>query len=500
MNELLRQRRSQEIFNVSQRTGQSMYGAPAHPIHRLSVELLSEIFLHCPANDYLPSPFIFSSTSPLLLAQVCHLWRETALSTPALWTSLRLNLRHDVIGTDAFALAAHSWLLRSGALPISLTILSSCEPTKWFPDRIIRAIMPFAPRWRTLQLVMPSFALASFSTILGQLPLLERLELEIYSPTPIRFTTIEAPRLSSLRLSYVLFVNDSIVLWKQLTCLEFERQNLGTCLKIIDLIPSLLSLHFKAVFHYPLQLLSQDVVVSNIRFLSLKEVSSGTMAMLFSKLTLPELSELSLSDNQDPWPCAEFTGVACRSQFKIRKLTLKYVKRIYYDQFPAIAEGMKDVEELDLSFFTAFGQRHPPRAEVDVIHCLTSPLLPPLTEVRPDGATVMPQTLYPTFPKLQVLTLDGVSRVHDQALVNMIESRWKVEPCVDEVSRLRLVNFRERRCWDAVQVQRLEEFFEQGLKVWVGGSGVFAARRCNRHRRNVFVENSEGSSVETCMA
>ncbi|KAJ7236227.1 hypothetical protein C8J57DRAFT_955040, partial [Mycena rebaudengoi] len=56
------------------------------PALTLPVEITSSIFLHClPSHGrVIPSP----SRAPLLLAQICSQWREVALLTGELWSSL----------------------------------------------------------------------------------------------------------------------------------------------------------------------------------------------------------------------------------------------------------------------------------------------------------------------------------------------------------------------------------------------------------------------------
>ncbi|KAF8152014.1 hypothetical protein K438DRAFT_1433339, partial [Mycena galopus ATCC 62051] len=54
-----------------------------YPVLTLPNEVISMIFVHClPAHGRVrPSP----RRAPLLLAQICTLWREIALSTGQLW-------------------------------------------------------------------------------------------------------------------------------------------------------------------------------------------------------------------------------------------------------------------------------------------------------------------------------------------------------------------------------------------------------------------------------
>ncbi|KAJ7667265.1 hypothetical protein B0H17DRAFT_836591, partial [Mycena rosella] len=54
-----------------------------YPVLTLPPEIVSQIFVNClPIHGRVrPSP----TTAPLTLTQICHHWREIALSTSALW-------------------------------------------------------------------------------------------------------------------------------------------------------------------------------------------------------------------------------------------------------------------------------------------------------------------------------------------------------------------------------------------------------------------------------
>ncbi|KZP25525.1 hypothetical protein FIBSPDRAFT_733804, partial [Athelia psychrophila] len=84
---------------------------------RLPVELISEIFMHCLPLRHNPSP----AGIPWLLGSICQLWREVALSTPALWSFLDINItaRQD---TKAYHRAVDAWFSRSGNSRISLKL------------------------------------------------------------------------------------------------------------------------------------------------------------------------------------------------------------------------------------------------------------------------------------------------------------------------------------------------------------------------------------------
>ncbi|KAK7041160.1 F-box domain-containing protein [Favolaschia claudopus] len=90
------------------------------PMARLPLELQSKIFVHCLCFDEdegasRPDPKL----APMLVFNVCQLWRDIALSTPELWSHLRME--GSPRGSNHFQLY-EIWLERSRSLPVSLTL------------------------------------------------------------------------------------------------------------------------------------------------------------------------------------------------------------------------------------------------------------------------------------------------------------------------------------------------------------------------------------------
>ncbi|KZT28352.1 hypothetical protein NEOLEDRAFT_1087406, partial [Neolentinus lepideus HHB14362 ss-1] len=95
------------------------------PIWNLPLELLCKVFwFTLPAGEYV---CMRKDSSPLLVAQVCRLWRDVALSTPNLWASITLG------GDSSQGLGANwpntqavqTWLGRSGQCSLSVKITNS---------------------------------------------------------------------------------------------------------------------------------------------------------------------------------------------------------------------------------------------------------------------------------------------------------------------------------------------------------------------------------------
>ncbi|KAG2121658.1 hypothetical protein BD769DRAFT_989528 [Suillus cothurnatus] len=82
-------------------------------IWRLRTEFLLRIFLYCLPEDWYLSSHT-STEAPILLTQICHRWRELAVSSPRLWCKLRLEIGPRDWQKRAFQY--ESWLKRISAL------------------------------------------------------------------------------------------------------------------------------------------------------------------------------------------------------------------------------------------------------------------------------------------------------------------------------------------------------------------------------------------------
>ncbi|KAJ7036738.1 hypothetical protein C8F04DRAFT_883768, partial [Mycena alexandri] len=85
-----------------------------YPILSLPTEITTEI-LHRWCAPNAPSPGPYSSEGPLLLAQICHQWRQIVIHTPELWRDLYFT---DNSPVNLFKL----WLNRSGNIPLELEL------------------------------------------------------------------------------------------------------------------------------------------------------------------------------------------------------------------------------------------------------------------------------------------------------------------------------------------------------------------------------------------
>ncbi|KAK7038553.1 hypothetical protein R3P38DRAFT_2770786 [Favolaschia claudopus] len=85
-----------------------------YPVSKLPFEVTSSIFIECLPDDEHVTPT--ASTAPLLLTHVCRQWRYIALSTGALWCSLRID--PSTVAPNLLDM----WFSRAKERPLSLTL------------------------------------------------------------------------------------------------------------------------------------------------------------------------------------------------------------------------------------------------------------------------------------------------------------------------------------------------------------------------------------------
>ncbi|KAF7296710.1 F-box domain-containing protein [Mycena chlorophos] len=245
------------------------------PIRRMPEEVLREIFLACLPHDR--NCVMSRREAPVLLGQVCSLWRNIAFSTPALWTKLHIvepgsmsvgklvsPTRGGVILLDNLAVAfetpnpprhtisllvarrirgLNEWLSRSGVLPLSISFRGSQErrdaldnipnlPTELF----MRAICAYSRRWQDLHLRFlqtMAFSIALSHLEAEDVPLLRNLSLtqggsSTFLPEIpwLAFRLFAAPSLRRLSYSgHGHFLGDLLVAWSQLLYLRVDYQS-----------------------------------------------------------------------------------------------------------------------------------------------------------------------------------------------------------------------------------------------------------------------------------
>lgn len=146
----------------------------------LPIELWSEIFHHClPAHSH---SRLRSSDAPLVLLRVCSSWSSIALSTPRLWSSIRIFLE-DGFQWDPLPILK-LFLDRSRDTPLSITIdyhtLTPMSQTSYMAvmTRIFSSIQPHARRWHSLSITATSACIAALHEQGNVFPSLRSLKVD----------------------------------------------------------------------------------------------------------------------------------------------------------------------------------------------------------------------------------------------------------------------------------------------------------------------------------
>ncbi|KAF8214168.1 hypothetical protein K438DRAFT_1563256, partial [Mycena galopus ATCC 62051] len=117
-----------ELENTRIAVERELSATATFPVLTLPIEITAEIFVRC-----LP-PFAnlgwiygldqFEDVAPILLTRVCRTWRDIALTTPALWSTLSVEInsipRHAISDPRSVDNFIDRWLVRAGRRPLSL--------------------------------------------------------------------------------------------------------------------------------------------------------------------------------------------------------------------------------------------------------------------------------------------------------------------------------------------------------------------------------------------
>jgi len=205
------------------------------PIRRLPVDILRLIFEQCLPESH--NAIMSTSQAPMLLTHVCHLWRDVALQSPRLWSSIHIPIppcpqptqapppvitlmsvnhtqsQHDSNSSDDEYVASftnwilhlgrrtkvvETWLDRAGrstGLSISLAICAgsswphsdSLTPMDPWPMEqlgpLINSLLSRSRQWESIVLAAPAHIVALFTAVQPeQLPMLNQFTVLRKSP------------------------------------------------------------------------------------------------------------------------------------------------------------------------------------------------------------------------------------------------------------------------------------------------------------------------------
>ncbi|KAJ7253503.1 hypothetical protein C8J57DRAFT_1659580 [Mycena rebaudengoi] len=192
------------------------------PVRRLPDDVVREIFVaSLPKNR---NCAISTKESPLLLCTICQSWRNLALSTPRMWASIHIVAPLSD-KTERMINTVHAWLARSGALPLSISLIVS-QSTFPRPDAssLVTALILYSLRWKHIRFILPPFQLKPLSSLSPEdLPILEEAIVDGFGADADHITM--SPRLAFLRATnlWSVSLNPEFISPKTPIRLEFLR-------------------------------------------------------------------------------------------------------------------------------------------------------------------------------------------------------------------------------------------------------------------------------------
>ncbi|KAF7975602.1 hypothetical protein HWV62_9175 [Athelia sp. TMB] len=312
---------------------------------------------------------------------------------------------------------AKVWLNRSGTAPITFII---CGLSLWDPpvdsdlsEAILGIMASHCARWQRMTLLAaPIISVTILDQIIGNLPLLESLELDLHANGQPRLWTAfrEAPRLRSLRIEGISHIPSISLPWHQLTSLTVTI-GVGDCLEMLQQTPNLVTLNVPFPLHS--ERASGNVPQIQLDFLTTLDIDNENGELLgpfFDHLTLPSLSRFDLRGHLGDSPPIIASMLA-------RSSTLK----------PLVQLAMEGRSVLP---------HHPPW-HLQILEAV--PHVESLTVVKREGSVNAVDELFEALtissdrclvPKMQTFDYTpewprGIG--NGEALVNMIESRRRID-------------------------------------------------------------------------
>ncbi|KAJ7162380.1 hypothetical protein C8R46DRAFT_348124 [Mycena filopes] len=383
-----------------------------YPVLSLPTEITSTIFVHClpPHGRVEPSP----SRAPLLLTQICHDWRNIALETCALWTSVYITPALDVrallsesvrLGRDNRTIGLlQTWLSRAKASPLSIGLNFAIRAIS---PRLLDLVLSFAGQIQRLDLHLNDSQFREFHPLQASFPHLQHLALTHWTDPELAELCHRTPSLRELRLLDYNHEPPADLCLRHLTRLDmFAEISTTTLLRLLKDSPLLTTLTFtlRELDTYPANAGSGPTSPTVLPNLTSLRLDSGPAVWALRLLTLPALRALTIPRFSDADEVPEFVA---RSRCVIERLTISLDEH---------EEGEED----------PVGRWLPIFSDVTVLDVQECPDVDDLLEWLDSGEVM---------PHLEELTLNShltpntIGQDHDEALISLLHSRRDLPEC-----------------------------------------------------------------------
>ncbi|KAJ7685655.1 hypothetical protein DFH06DRAFT_1159061 [Mycena polygramma] len=392
----------------------------------LPPEILAQIFIHCldideDDNDDFIVPDL--ATAPLILCGICRRWRDVAISTPALWSSLHIDFGY--YNERQTAEFHQMWLSRARNTPLSLRLRLHYHRVPMGPEvSLLKTIKGLSQQWRNIDFETPDMASFVFP-VRGSFPLLEKLNIssidDLDNDLPITFC--DAPTLREVAFSR--HYPQIKIPWHQLTTFRVLDIEILDCVDVLHNSSNLLDASF-LIRGQPTALPASIVKHSRLESLALDvcydydepDMDSLDVLPILGCLEIPSLRSLTLEfPEQSPdTDVSPFLSFMSRFFAQLRILGLSYMPATMVDLIKCLkVTPTVEVLALDLAL--------------------------PLVDTVADMDTLFAQLAGPTdfLPKLETLHL---------------VSSFSLSPRMTIPATVRMLCWR----WDTVEITQLQAF------------------------------------------
>ncbi|KZP25039.1 hypothetical protein FIBSPDRAFT_929586 [Athelia psychrophila] len=389
-------------------------------IRRVPREILSEIFLYFrPDETSLDTPDLRPRV--MLTSHVCQSWRNVALSTPQLWSTIIVNLGPRDAQRKLDCVKA--WIERTGQYPLSI-IISCIMPNRSARDwkALLDILMPHSHRWRSAKILTWTDYLSGIN---GHIPKLESLDIRIGGHSQ-KDTFVLSPSLRQLRVRAELNPGPVIRLsqlqlpWAQLTHCEPGICGVSDSLKLMQSMANLISFTVTLDDNGQPEWPSVNGCELRMEYLSHLWLSATRrIGELFELLVLPALTEFHFRTQhpEEPWANDEFISLIIRSSAPLKSLVIRIRvdMETMTEDITQLLQCTPELEHLELLAEDAKGSHH--------TQCIQSLLTYSPNDPEP--------CLVPRLQSVVVFVEDDAdagwkSNAMD-GFIQMVESRWKVD-------------------------------------------------------------------------
>jgi len=385
------------------------YRSLTAPIRRIPPEMLSEIFLRCLVDG---SDILNVGEAPLLLSFVCSRWRTVTISTPRLWSTIRV---YNPWCTSTTVEMIKTWLLRSSNSPLTLAIDAEYIEDDASIRPCVDEIIPHCRRWKDVEFHFGASLFSTFNAVAGSLPLLQRLHIDTLDTVyPFLDTFKVAPMLRDVTFAYNTSPTSFHLPWQQLKQCNALHIPAKDCLYLVRRSPNLVYCRLECLPDeniFP-DLAETPVLRTHLRTLKLIVEERVDLANILDSISSPSLDELEIEQASHPqvvWTQDHLSNFLTRSCCTIRCIRL-YDIVMTSGELIVCLQGLPLLADLEVREVLQL---------MAVAYPITSEVLDRLTL----GNLKSGKNLSVLVPKLKHLTLSAHFELDGQAVIDMVESR-----------------------------------------------------------------------------